>query len=139
MKFLSIYTPDPKTASTPPTPERQAEMGKLVEESTKSGVLVSTGMFLAAPNGGAHIQRSGVEIVVSAKPGPLAEAASRRAGFAVLEVNSMEEAIDVARNFLTIAGDGECELCQLQVMDADSDCAQLQKSAGTPRTAGASA
>ncbi len=139
MKFLSIYTSDPKTACTPPTAEHMAEMGKLVEESRKSGVLVSTGMFLSDPNGGACVRRSGVEIAVSTKPGPLADAASRRAGFAVLEVKSREKAIEVARNFLQIAGDGECELCQLQVMDNDADCAQSQRSVRAPRTTTASA
>jgi hypothetical protein len=139
MKFLSIYTPDPNTASTPPTPEHMAEMGKLVEESKKSGVLVSTGMLLPDPNGGTRVRRSGSEIEVSTKGGPLAEAAGRRAGFAVLEVKSREEAIEAARNFLKIAGDGECELCRLQVMEPDADCAQSQTSAGAAQTAAAPA
>lgn len=137
MKFLSIYTPDPKTASTPPTPEHMAEMGKLIEESRESGVLVSTGMFLPDANGGTRVRRSGSEIAISTKPGLLADAASRRAGFAILEVKSREEAIEVARNFLKLAGEGECELCQLQVMEPGVECGQSQTSAEAPRRAAA--
>ena len=52
MRFLSIYTPDPKTAGAPPTPEHMASMRKLIEENTKSGLLVATGGLLPIGKGG---------------------------------------------------------------------------------------
>jgi hypothetical protein len=34
-------------------------------------------------------------------------------GFAILQANSKEEAIELARQFLAVAGEGECEIRQL--------------------------
>jgi hypothetical protein len=34
-------------------------------------------------------------------------------GFALLRANSMQEAIELARQFLQVAGDGECEIHQI--------------------------
>jgi hypothetical protein len=34
-------------------------------------------------------------------------------GFAIFKVNSKEEAIELAKNFLSVVGQGECELRQL--------------------------
>jgi hypothetical protein len=113
MKFFSIYTPDPKAASTPPTQENMAAMGKLMEESIKQGSLIATGMLLADSQGGLRIQLSGNSFNVSNKPGALAEAASRRSGFAVLQAKSREEVMDFVKNFLKVTGGGEVELCQI--------------------------
>jgi hypothetical protein len=37
-------------------------------------------------------------------------------GFALFKVNSKEEAVELARQFLKVVGDGECELRQLYEM-----------------------
>lgn len=111
MKFLSMYTPDPKTAAGPPSKEHMEEMGKLIEESIKSGVLRETGGLLPVSKGGARVRRSGGEIAVI--DGPFTESKELVAGFAVLETKSKEEAIDITRRFLKVAGDGECELRQM--------------------------
>jgi hypothetical protein len=91
-----------------------AEMKQLVEESIKAGTLLATGMLLSDSKGSIRVRRSASEITVLEEPGPLAEAAARRRGFAVLEAKSREEVIEATRSFLKAAGDGECELCQIQ-------------------------
>jgi hypothetical protein len=111
MKFLSMYTPDPKTAGVPPSKEHMAEMGKLIEESMKTGALVITGGLGPLSKGGARIRRAGGEI--SVVDGPYTEAKEVIAGFAILEAKSRDEAIEMTRRFLKIAGDGECELHQI--------------------------
>ena len=93
MKFLSMYTPDPKTAAGPPSKEHMEEMGKLIEESIKSGVLRETGGLLPVSKGGARVRRSGGEIAVI--DGPFTESKELVAGFAVLETKSKEEAIEI--------------------------------------------
>lgn len=113
MKFFSIFTPDPKSASAPPSPERSAAMGKLMEESIQQKSLIATGMLLTDPQGGLRVQLFGDSFTVSNQPGALAEAASRRSGFAVLQAKSREEVIEFVRNFLKVAGGGEVELCQI--------------------------
>jgi hypothetical protein len=117
MKYLSIYRPDEKTAGVPPSKERMAEMGKLIEESTKAGTLLVTGGLLPISKGGARVRCSGDEIKVI--DGPFSEAKELIGGFAVLEATSREEAIEMARRFLKVAGDGESELHQIMEPGVD--------------------
>lgn len=108
MRFLSIYTT--KERSTPPTPEEMAAMGKLIEEGMKKGWLLGTEGCLPTALG-AKVRRAGSKIEVT--DGPFTEAKEVVGGFALLKANSKEEAIELARQFLKVAGDGECELRQL--------------------------
>jgi hypothetical protein len=120
MRFLSIYRPDKKTAGVPPSKEHMAEMGKLVEEGTKAGTLLATGGLLPISKGGARIRCSGGEITVI--DGPFTESKELIAGFAIIKAKSKEEAIEGARRFLKIAGDGESEL--RQIMEPEGDFAK---------------
>jgi hypothetical protein len=43
-------------------------------------------------------------------------------GFAILKVNSKSEAIELARKFLQVAGEGECELRRLYEAGGDGNC-----------------
>lgn len=104
MKFLSTYKPA-STAAVPPSKEHMAEMGKLIDESMKSGLLVSTGGLLPLSKGGAVVRRAGSEITVIDAP-----SGENISGFAVLEARSRDEAIEMLKRFLKIAGDGESEL-----------------------------
>lgn len=108
MKFLSIY----KTAerNTPPSQEEMSKMGKLIEEGMKAGWLLSTEGCLPSALG-ARVRLSGGKLTVS--DGPFTEAKELVGGFAILRTNSKEEAIELAKQFLPVAGDGECELRQL--------------------------
>lgn len=55
--------------------------------------------------------------------GPFAETKEVIAGFALLQANSREEAVQMARDFLKVAGDGECELRQIFTpSDSVGDC-----------------
>lgn len=108
MKFLSVY----KTVerSTPPSAEEMESMGKLIQEGMQAGWLVATEGCLPTALG-ARVRRS--EGKVTVKDGPFAETKEVIGGFAILEAKSKEEAIELTRKFLKIAGDGECELRQL--------------------------
>jgi hypothetical protein len=109
MKFISVYTRDEKSPS-PMSGAQMAEMGKLIEETTKSGTLVLTGGILPISKGGARVRASSGAISVD---GPFTEAKEIVGGFAIMEAKSKEEAIEMVTKFLNIAGDGECELHQL--------------------------
>jgi hypothetical protein len=108
MKFLSIY----KTVerNTPPSQEEMSKMGKLIEEGMKAGWLVSTEGCLPSALG-ARVRLSNSKLTVT--DGPFTEAKELVGGFAILRVNSKEEAIELAKKFLPVAGDGECELRQI--------------------------
>jgi hypothetical protein len=117
MKFLSIY----KTAerSTPPTQEEMARMGKLIEEAMTAGWLLATEGCLPSALG-ARVRRSGSSINVT--DGPFTEAKELVGGFAILKANSKQEAIELCRKFLQVAGEGECELRQLYEPGSNVNC-----------------
>lgn len=50
---------------------------------------------------------------VTGTDGPFTEAKEVIGGLAILQANSKQEAIELVRNFLSFAGDGECKLRQL--------------------------
>jgi hypothetical protein len=112
MKFLSIY----KTAerNAPPSQEEMAKMGKLVEEGMRAGWLLATEGCLPSALG-ARVRNSSGNLTVT--DGPFTESKELVGGLAILRANSKEEAIQLAKKFLKVAGDGECELRQLYEAD----------------------
>jgi hypothetical protein len=85
-------------------------MGQLVEEGMKAGFLLATEGCLPSALG-ARVRISSGKLSVT--DGPFTEAKEVVGGFAILQANSKEEAIELAKTFLQAAGDGECELRQL--------------------------
>jgi hypothetical protein len=108
MKFLSIYKTGER--NTPPSQEEMNAMGKLIEEGMKRGWLLGTEGCLPSALG-ARVRRSGDKVVVT--DGPFIESKEVVGGFAMLQANSKAEAIQLAKDFLQVAGDGECELRQI--------------------------
>jgi hypothetical protein len=96
-----------------------AAMGKLIEEGFKAGWLLGTEGCLPSALG-ARVRRSSGKINVT--DGPFTESKEMVGGFALLKANSKQEAIDLARKFLQVAGDGECELRQLYEQGVDAPC-----------------
>jgi hypothetical protein len=108
MRFLSIY----KSVETnnPPTAEEMATMEKLVEEGMKAGFLLGVEGCLPSARG-ARVRLDHGKVTVS--DGPFTEAKEVVGGFAILNAASKAEAIQMAKDFLKVAGDGECELREL--------------------------
>jgi hypothetical protein len=122
MRFLSIY----KSVETnrPPTLEEMTVMGQHVEEAMKAGVLLATEGCLPSARG-ARVRLSEGEVIVT--DGPFTESKEVIGGFAILEAASREEAIVLAKNFLKIAGDGECELRELYSASAAPACGPAEQ------------
>ncbi|HEY0468954.1 MAG TPA: YciI family protein [Polyangiaceae bacterium] len=110
MKYLMTYAANSKA---PPTPEKMAAIGKFAQEMSEAGVLVMTG-GLVRPDTGTKLSMSGGKFTVT--DGPYAETKELIDGFALIRASSMEEAVEHARRFMAIAGDGEGEV--LKVFDA---------------------
>jgi hypothetical protein len=109
MKFLCVYKPS-KPEGTPPTEHEMREMGKLIEDGFKSGWLLSTEGCLPSAKG-ARVRLTNGKISVT--DGPFTEAKEIIGGFAVIKADSKDEAIELTRRFLLIAGDGESEIRQV--------------------------
>lgn len=112
MRFLSIYKAAER--NTPPSPEEMAAMGKLVEEGMKAGWLLSTEGCLPSKLG-VRVRRADANVTVT--DGPFTESKELVGGFAILKAKSKEEAIELAKKFLSHVGEGECELRQLYEMN----------------------
>ena len=109
MKFLCIYKPA-KPEGGLPAPEDMERMGAYIEESLKSGVLIATEGCMPSALG-AKVRRTDGKFTVT--DGPFAEAKEVVGGFAVINADSKEHAIEITRNFMNVAGDGEVEVRQV--------------------------
>jgi hypothetical protein len=118
MKFLSLYKSAEK--GVPPSQEEMTRMGKLVEDGMKAGWLVGTEGCLPSALG-ARVRFSNGKHTVT--DGPFTEAKEVVGGFAILQVSSKEEAIKLAKDFLKVVGDGECELRQIYEAGTCTDAA----------------
>src|SRR5437868_8989705 len=99
MKFLMTYEANQKA---PPTPEHMAEIGKFSQEMAASGVLLMTG-GLVRPSKGTHVQLSAGKFTVT--DGPFPETKELIDGFALIDVKSLDEALALAKRFMSIAGE----------------------------------
>ncbi|HZU54493.1 MAG TPA: YciI family protein [Actinocrinis sp.] len=103
MRYMSLIKIDP--AGVPeggPSEELMTEMGKLIEEMTKAGVLLDTA-GLAPLDESTRVQLSGGKLTVI--DGPFTEAKEFVGGYALTQCRSKEEAIEWGKRFLAIHGD----------------------------------
>ena len=100
MRYL-MYSVD-KLPPAPPSPEMLAEVGKFTEETKRAGVLLATG---GLGFGSTRVRNEGGKLTVT--DGPFTETKELTGGFALVECKSKDEAIEWARRFRKIVGDGE--------------------------------
>jgi hypothetical protein len=98
MKYFMKTVGDASTA----TPELMAEMGQFIEEGFRNGTLVATGALDPRTT---RIQSAGGKITVT--DGPFTEAKEAVVGWAIVEVGSKDEAIELSKRFWQIVGDGQ--------------------------------
>jgi hypothetical protein len=90
-----------------PSPEEQATIGQYMQEAAMSGVLL-TGEGVAPSSEGARLEIADGNVRVI--DGPFAEAKELIAGFAILEVRSLEEAVEHARKWALVVGTGRVDV-----------------------------
>ena len=112
MRYLSMIRIDEKSGQAP-SEQLMQDMGKLIDEMTRSGALVSTAGLRPTSEGVRVRLRAGK---LSTTDGPFTEAKEVIGGYAVLEAKSMQEAVELTKRFLRVHGDEwdiECEVRQL--------------------------
>ena len=117
MRFMVIVksTPESEKEGALPDPQLMAEMGKYNEELMKAGVLLALD-GLHPSSKGARVKFSGKSRTVI--DGPFTEAKELIAGFSILQVKSLEEAIEwVKRCPNPHACDTEIEIRQVFEME----------------------
>jgi len=96
-----------------PSEQLMSDMGKLMEELTRTGQLVSTAGLRPTSEGVRVRWRNGKLSMVD---GPFTETKEVIGGYAILEAKSKDEAVELTRRFLKVHGtdwDVECEVRQL--------------------------
>ena len=117
MRFMvMVMATKESEAGTPPKPEAYAAMGKYNDELVKAGVLLAA-EGLAASSKGARVKFSGDKRTVI--DGPFAETKEVVAGFSIIQVKSMEEAIEWVKRVPNIFPNGEAEVEIRKLMDVE--------------------
>lgn len=113
MRFLSMIRIN-EAAGQVPSEQLMADMGKLMEELTRTGQLVSTAGLTPTSEGvRVRLHRGGK---LSVTDGPFTEAKEVIGGYAILEAASKAEAVELTKRFLQVHGTEwniECEVRQL--------------------------
>jgi hypothetical protein len=118
MRFMVIVksTPEIEKEGALPDPQLLLEMGKYNEELMKAGVLLALD-GLHPSSKGARVKFSGTSRIVV--DGPFTEAKELIAGFSILQVKSLEEAIEWVKRAPNCnpGGDSEVEIRQVFEME----------------------
>jgi hypothetical protein len=109
MRFMMLYKPG-KEADAPPSQKEMADMGQLIEEMAKAGALLAAD-GLQPSSKGARVRISGGKFTVT--DGPFAETKELIAGYAIVQAKSKQDAIELAKRFLKVVGEGESEIRQM--------------------------
>jgi hypothetical protein len=120
MRFLSMVRVN-ENSGLVPSEKLMADMGRLIDEMTREGKLISTAGLRPTAEGTRVRLRAGK---LSAVDGPFAETKEMVGGFAILEAASMREAVELTQRFLRVHGDEwdlECEVRQMQGPDCGAD------------------
>ena len=108
MKILGLLKADQYSESgAPPSQDLLERMGNFVEEATQAGVLLA-GDGLQPSRSGKRVELSqGKHTVID---GPFTETKELVASYVLMQVPSMDEAVEWTRRFLDLLGQGRCEL-----------------------------
>jgi len=104
MRFLTYTLGDENVPVPPPAPDLMDAMEALMEEITTAGVLVATG-GLAPTSMAAKVSLTDGEFTVL--DGPFTEAKELIGGWALLECRDLDEAVEWAKRFVSVVGEGE--------------------------------
>ena len=103
MRFMMMIRADESSGPADgPSQELMAEMGKLMEEMTKAGVLLDTaGLRPVDEATQVHWDHGKLNVL----DGPYAEAKEVVGGYAIIQARSKEEAVEWAQRFVRVHGD----------------------------------
>ncbi|MET0793074.1 MAG: YciI family protein, partial [Polyangiaceae bacterium] len=113
MRVLCLYKPGTAESDAPPTADEQAVMGKLIDDMAKAGVLLAV-EGCKPSSYGTRVRIDAGKFTIT--DGPFPETKELIAGFCLMQVKSMAEAVEWGKRFLAVAGSGESEIRLLHDM-----------------------
>ena len=113
MRFISLIRVQENTGQVP-SEQLMHDMGKLIDEMTRSGHLVSTAGLRPSSEGvRVRLQRGKLSTV----DGPFTVTKEVIGGYAILQAKSKAEAIELTKRFLKIHGDDWDITCEVRQLD----------------------
>lgn len=107
-RFMAMLKADAASeAGTLPPPARRAEIGRLLAEARRSGVLLAAEALEPSARGVRLRSRRGEQAVLD---GPFAESKELVAGYVILRVASMAEALPLARRYADVVACPELDV-----------------------------
>jgi hypothetical protein len=117
MRFMILRKADASTeAGLLPTADLLEAMGQYIREMAEADVLLSAEGLQASSKG---IRVNFVNGVATVTPGPFPSPKDLLAGYCVIQVQSLQEAIAWVKRWPTRDGDGNVEIEIRQVFEAD--------------------
>jgi hypothetical protein len=111
MRFMTIYKPGSEDDG-PPGEKEMAAVGQLIVEMANAGILLATDGLQPSKHGArVRIKADGK---FSITDGPFTETKELIGGYAIINVKSKEEAIELTKRFLSAMGRGESEIRLMQ-------------------------
>jgi hypothetical protein len=107
MRFLCTYRSE---SHGKPDAAKDAAIMQFAEEMTRAGVLLDTGGIVPISRAPRAKLSKGKFTVTD---GPFPETKELISGYAIIQAKSLDDAAEVFRRFMAIAGDGEGEIQQL--------------------------
>jgi hypothetical protein len=119
MRYMMMHKANADSeAGVPPTKELIENMGVLMQQLGESGALVA-GEGLHSSASGKRLNFAGGNLAVT--DGPFTETKELIAGFIILDVASIDDAIEWARRFADVFGDVEIDLRRVVVAEDFGD------------------
>ena len=135
MRFLSMIRVDERAGQVP-SEQLMQDMGKLMDEMTRKGVLVRTAGLRPSAEGRRVRLRKGQ---ISTIDGPFSETKEVIGGFAILEAPSMQVATELTERFLRVHGDAWEIECEVRQLDGPEFGSESSADSATPRLTASSA
>ncbi len=109
MRYMMLYKAGFESDAGPSQQEID-EMGRFISDTAASGVLVATDGLLPSSKGFRVNYDGGKMTVID---GPFTETKELISGYAIVDVKSKDQALELARRFLAVVKSGQSEIRQM--------------------------
>lgn len=124
MRFLSLVRIE--ETGRVPSEQLMADMGRLMEEMSREGSLIDTAGLRPTAQG---VRVRLHEGRTTTTDGPFTESKEVIGGFAILNADSMDHAIELTKRFLAVHGDEWNLECEIRQMEGPGDCQTMAEAA----------
>jgi hypothetical protein len=113
-RYIAMYKADAKTeAGTPPKARELEQVGALLDEARRAGVLLSAGSLEPSSRATRLRNFGGKQTLVD---GPFAESKELVGGFVILDLDSREQALEWGKRYAEVLGEVEMDILPVRAL-----------------------